>query len=291
MTETSIKSVAFQGLPGAYSDLACKKVFPDRDTLPCSSFEETFAAVHEGRAELSMIPVENSVFGRVADIHYLLPNGGLHIIGEHFQPVHHCLLAVPGTRLENIKRVYSHPQALGQCRNHINDLGLEPHAEIDTAGAAQIIAARGNPEEAALASYLAAEKYGLQVLREHMEDQVSNTTRFLIMAREPLELEHLNEKDLMTTFVFRVRNIPAALYKAMGGFATNGINMTKLESYMLGGSFAATQFYSDVEGHPGQKAFRLAMEELGFFARDVKVLGVYAASPLRREQPAQPGDD
>ena len=273
--------IAFQGHPGAYSDLACRREFPGRETLACADFEDVFARVHDGAAELAMIPIENSVAGRVADIHHLLPDSGLHIVGETFLKVNHHLLAPKGATLAGLKTVHSHVHALSQCRARIRELGLIPVVHPDTAGAAAEVAERGDPTVAAIASDLAGEIYGLQVLASNLEDAAHNTTRFIIMAREPIDPEP-GGQPAVTTFVFRVRNVPAALYKALGGFATNGINMTKLESYMMGGEFAATQFYADVEGHPESRSLRLAMEELGFFSREVKILGVYPAHPFRR---------
>jgi len=273
--------IAFQGAPGAYSDLACRTVFPDRPTLPCRAFEDAFAAVREGKAELAMIPVENSVAGRVADIHYLLPHGGLHIIGEHYQRVNHQLLAVPGATLETLRTVTSHIQALSQCRHNLRRLGLTPISHADTAGAAAEVASRGDRSQGAIASSLAGKVYGLTTLQANLEDHDHNTTRFLILAREPRIPPETAGGTVVTSFVFQVRSVPAALYKALGGFATNGVNMTKLESYMLDGRFTATQFYADVEGHPEQRPLRLALEELEFFAREVKILGVYPASPFR----------
>lgn len=278
-------TIAYQGAPGANSDLACRSVFPDMVSLPCASFEDAFAAVHEGQARLAMIPVENSVAGRVADIHYLLPRGGLHIIGEHYQRVVHCLVAPKGATMEGLKEVHSHIQALSQCRTYLRDRGLTPVNNADTAGAAADVAKWNDPTKAAIASELAAEIYGLQVLAKGIEDAAHNTTRFLILAREPNVPPR--ETASVTSFVFRVRSVPAALYKALGGFATNGVNITKLESYMVDGRFTAAQFYMDVEGHPEDRSLRLAMEELGFFAREVKFLGVYPAHPFRREQQQQ----
>lgn len=282
--------IAFQGHSGAYSDLSCRSVFPGMTTLPCPTFEDAFAAVREGRAALAMIPVENSIAGRVADNHYLLPEGGLHIIGEHFQPVNHQLLAPRGATLGTIRTVRSHIQALSQCRSTIRDLGLEIINHADTAGSAAEIAALNDPRHAAIASSLAAEIYGLEILKGDIEDARHNTTRFLIMAREP-KVPAVGTPTI-TTFVFRVRSVPAALYKALGGFATNGVNMTKLESYMVEGRFTATQFYADVEGHPEDRSLRLALEELDFFAREVKILGVYPANPFRFQERQLPqGDD
>ncbi|MBV9375270.1 MAG: prephenate dehydratase [Alphaproteobacteria bacterium] len=273
------QTISFQGAPGAYSDLACRRVFPELMTLPCAQFEDAFAAVHEKRAALAMIPIENSVAGRVADIHHLMPDSGLHIIGEHFERVNHHLLAPPGASLDTIRTVRSHVHALSQCRNLIRKLGLNPVVAADTAGAAAEIAERGDPTVAAIASELAGEIYGLVSLKENIEDAEHNTTRFLIMSPDPKRAPR--DTPTVTTFLFRVRNVPAALYKAMGGFATNGVNMTKLESYMVGGAFAATQFYADVEAHPEDRPLALALEELAFFSREVKLLGVYPAHPLR----------
>jgi prephenate dehydratase len=283
MTSSSDPSrlIAFQGAPGAYSDLACRQVFPELATLPCSGFEEAIAAVLSGAAALAMLPVENSVAGRVADIHHLLPSSGLHIIAEHFQRVQHHLLAPRGASLKGLKLVHSHVHALSQCRILIRELGLTAVVAADTAGAAAEVAARGDPSEAAIASELAGQIYGLVSLKENIEDAEHNTTRFLVMAREP---GSVTERDglVITTFVFRVRNVPAALYKALGGFATNGVNMTKLESYMLGGRFTATQFYADVEGHPEDRPLKLALDELRFFSHEVRILGTYRGHPFRR---------
>jgi len=275
--------IAFQGLPGAYSDLACRTVFPDMGTLPCAAFEDVFAAVHDGKARLAMIPVENSVAGRVADIHHLLPGSGLHIIGEHFQRVNHQLLVLPGTKLENLKTVHSHVHALSQCRKILREHKLTAVVHADTAGAAKELSEKRDPTMGAIASTLAAKTYGLEILRDNIEDEEHNTTRFLIMALDPIDPDP-EEGLVVTSFVFRVRNVPAALYKALGGFATNGVNMTKLESYMVQGQFVATQFYADIEGHPDQTSVRLALEELGFFSREVKILGVYPAAPMRVQQ-------
>jgi prephenate dehydratase len=275
----SERLIAFQGAPGAYSDLACRHVFPDMETLPCAQFEDAFAAVRDGQAALGMIPIENSVAGRVADIHHLMPDSGLYIIGEHFEPVHHHLLALPGATLETIKTVRSHVHALGQCRNFMRRHGMTPVVAADTAGAAAELAERGDPATAAIASELAGRIYGLQSLAQNIEDAAHNTTRFMIMSRE--EKWAPRGGPTVTTFVFNVRNVPAALYKALGGFATNTVNMTKLESYMVGGNFTATQFYADVEAHPDDRPLQLALEELRFFSHEVKILGVYHAAPER----------
>jgi prephenate dehydratase len=277
--------IAFQGLPGAYSDLACRTAYPGMTTLPCQTFEAAMDAVREGRAKLAMMPCENSLAGRVPDIHHLLPGSGLFVVGEHFQRVEHCLLAPKGAALEGLKRVHSHAVALGQVRALVRELGLEPVVEADTAGAARLVAGWGQHEEAAIASSLAAEIYGLEILRRNVEDAAHNTTRFYVMARQPTT-PTMGARDVLTTFVFRVRNVPAALYKALGGFATNGVNMTKLESYMVGGEFTATQFLCDVEGHPEQPALRRALEELSFFSTETRILGVYPAAPFRLAQGA-----
>jgi prephenate dehydratase len=280
--------IAYQGEPGANSDAACRDVVPELEPLPCQTFEDAFDAVESGRAELAMIPVENSIAGRVADIHHLLPESGLHIVGEYFMPIHFQLMVVPGTRLEQVRTVRSHTHALGQCRRIVRDHGWNAVVADDTAGAAREVAELGDPSVAALAPLLAAGLYGLDVIAEDVEDEHHNTTRFLVLSREPRE-PALGEGPVITTFVFRVRNVPAALYKAMGGFATNGVNMTKLESYQLGGTFFATQFYADVEGHPKEASVALALEELAFFSASLRILGTYPASPFRAEiaEPAE----
>ncbi len=274
------QSIAYQGAPGAYSHLACAAARPGREAVACATFEDTFQAVRDGRAELAMVPIENSIAGRVTDIHHMLPESGLFIVGEHFQPVNHQLLAPKGATLEGLEVVHSHLQALGQCRGIINELGLTAQVEVDTAGAARDVADAGDPSHCAIASKLAAEILGLQVMREDIEDAGHNTTRFAILSQQPVDPGPDNG-PVLTTFVFTVRNVPAALYKALGGFATNSINMVKLESYMVGGSFNATQFYADIHGHPGDRPVRLAMEELAFFTTEVTVLGTYPADPFR----------
>jgi prephenate dehydratase len=287
MTATGNKPIAFQGVPGAYSNLACRAAFPDMKPLPCESFEDMFAAVREGRAELAMVPIENSVAGRVADIHHLLPESTLHIIGERFQRVNHQLLAVKGATLADLKTVRSHIQALAQCRNTLREMGLTPVTRADTAGSAAEIAEKGDKSIGAIASSLAAEIYGLDILKGDMEDAAHNTTRFVVMAREPIDPDPA-DGPVVTSFVFKVRSVPAALYKALGGFATNGVNITKLESYILDGQFTVAQFYADIEGHPDQRPVKLALEELSFFSREVRILGVYPADPFRAES-AQAG--
>jgi prephenate dehydratase len=273
------QTIAFQGAPGAYSDLACRRVFPAMTTLPCAAFEDAFAALRDGAAALAMMPIENSVAGRVADIHHLMPDSGLFIIGEHFERVEHHLLALPGASIDKIRAVRSHVHALSQCRNFLRAHGLTPVVRADTAGSAAEIRELGDPSVAAIASELAGEIYGLVSLAQNIEDAEHNTTRFMIMSREPKRASR--DVPAVTTFVFNVRNVPAALYKALGGFATNGINMTKLESYMVGGQFTATQFYADVEAHPDDRPLKLALEELEFFSTEVRILGVYPAHPVR----------
>ncbi|MGE4063722.1 MAG: prephenate dehydratase [Rhodospirillaceae bacterium] len=276
-------AIAFQGMPGAYSHLACLAQFPRMDVLPCAQFEDAFIAVQKGRARLAMIPVDNSLAGRVADIHRLLPHSGLHIVGEHFERVNHHLLAIPGASLKTVKTVYSHVHALGQCRDFLKKKKLEAVVAADTAGAARDIAELDDPTVAAIASKLAGKIYGLKSLASNIEDADHNTTRFLIMAREAAHVRPKKGVRYVTSLVFRVRNVPAALYKALAGFATNGVNMTKLESYMVGGHFAATQFYADVEGHPNDRSLKLALEDLRFYSKEVKVLGAYPAHPFRSE--------
>jgi prephenate dehydratase len=274
--------IAFQGEPGANSHIACREAYPDFEPLPCPTFEDAFAAVRTGRAELAMIPIDNSVAGRVADIHHLMPASRLHIVAEWFLPVQHQLMAPDGATLKTVKTVESHVHALGQCRNIIRKLRLKAVVAADTAGAAREVAEAGDISRAALATKLAAKIYGLRILKKDVADSKHNTTRFVILAREA-KWASRKDKRVMTTFVFQVRNIPAALYKALGGFATNGVNMTKLESYMVDGSFSATQFYADVQGHPKQRALELALEELEFVSqpKTLRILGVYPAHRYR----------
>ena len=274
------RRIAFQGELGAYSHQACIESRPEYEPLPCRTFEDAIAAVNEGTAELAMLPVENSTFGRVADIHYLLPGSGLHIIGEAFVRVHINLMGLPGTQIGEITSATSHAMLLGQCRAFLAEHGISRITGADTAGSAQLISEQTDRSRAALASELAAEVYGLDVLARHIEDEGNNTTRFLIMSREP-DMTKRGETGMITTLIFEVRNIPAALYKAMGGFATNGVNMTKLESYMVGGSFTATQFYADIDGHPDDANVRLALDELKYFSSHLQVLGTYPADPKR----------
>jgi len=272
--------IAFQGERGANSHIAIAEAYPDAEALPCATFEDALAAISSGEADLGMIPIENSVAGRVADIHHLLPQSELFIIGEWFLPIRHQLMAPRGARLSDIKSVESHVHALGQCRKIIRQLGIKAIVAGDTAGSARAIAERGDKTCAAIASKLAAEIYGLDILSADIEDEAHNTTRFVVLAREE-KWAPQDQAPLVTTFVFRVRNLPAALYKALGGFATNGVNMTKLESYMVDGSFSATQFYADVDGHPDDRSLSLALEELRFFSREFRIVGVYPAHPFR----------
>ncbi len=271
--------IAYQGEPGANSHIVCNEHHPDAETLPCASFEDVFAAVASGEADLAMIPIDNSIAGRVADIHHFLPTSGLHIVAEHFLRIQFSLMAVPGASLDTIKTVHSHVHALGQCRRIIREHGLTPIISGDTAGAAREVADAGDLSQAAISPPLAAEIYGLQVLATDVEDEDHNTTRFVELAPEPRV--PLPGSPTVTTFMFNVRNIPSALYKALGGFATNGVNMTKLESYMVGGQFTATQFLAEVDGHPDDAGLARALEELTFFTTEVRVLGVYPADPFR----------
>ena len=272
--------IAYQGEPGANSHIACFENFPDFEPLPCATFEDAFAALNDGAAELGMIPIENSIAGRVADIHNLLPASNLHIIGETFLPIHFQLLALPGASLGDLRSVHSHVHALGQCRRIIRELGLKPVIAGDTAGSAREVREARDPSRASLATSLAGDIYGLKTLRGNVEDEAHNTTRFVVLSKTPKWASPGNG-PVATTFVFRVRNVPAALYKALGGFATNGVNMTKLESYMVDGEFTATQFLADVDGHPDDVNVARALEELGFFSREVRILGVYPAHVFR----------
>ncbi|SHO63100.1 prephenate dehydratase [Pseudoxanthobacter soli DSM 19599] len=274
------KRVAYQGEPGANSHIACLEVYPQAEAVPCATFEDCFAALESEAVDLAMIPIENSVAGRVADIHHLLPAARAFIIREHFLPIHHQLLGLPGATLADIRTVQSHVQALGQCRRRLRAMGFEAVVGADTAGSAREIAAAGDISRGALASRLAAEVYGLDILAEDVEDERHNTTRFVVFSREEVR-PALNAGPAVTSILFRVRNVPAALYKALGGFATNGVNITKLESYQLAGKFFATQFYADVEGHIEDPAVALALEELAFFSAELRVLGVYPAAPFR----------
>jgi prephenate dehydratase len=272
--------IAFQGEPGAYSHQACRQARPAMEAVPCATFEDAIELCRRGDTDLAMLPVENSTYGRVADIHHLLPQSGLHIIDEAFVRVHINLLAVPGTKIDAIESAMSHTVLLGQCRSFLRQHSLRPVTGADTAGSARHVAELGDPKMAALASELAGEIYGLDVIARHIEDKSNNTTRFLVMSRDP-NLKRRGDHGMMTSFVFRVRNIPAALYKAMGGFATNGVNMTKLESYMVDGVFSATQFYAEIEGHPDDADVQRALEELDYFTSSLTLLGVYPADPQR----------
>jgi prephenate dehydratase len=272
--------ISFQGEPGAYSNLAARELFPDMDVLPCRIFEDALAAVEEGEAKYAAIPIENSVAGRVADIHYLIPHSSLHIIGEHFLRINHNLLVLPGTKVEDLVAVRSHEQALGQCRRTLDALGIRREVFADTAAAAKHVAELKDPKIGAIASSLAGEIYGLESIQKDIEDASHNTTRFVVFSREPLK-ELPRDQPTMTSFIFQVKNTPAALYKVMGGFATNGVNMTKLESYQLDGEICATQFYADIEGHPDDIGVKHAFEELGFFTNQFRILGSYPQSKYR----------
>lgn len=272
--------IVYQGEPGAYSHLACQTYYPDMRPMACVSFAQAFAKVRAGEAQLAMIPVENTVAGRVSDVYHLLPEGGIYITGEHYLPVHHQLLAVPGAKLSDIKILRSHPMALGQVRKRLESMNITPQNDIDTAGAARAVAELGDKSVGAVASTLAAQTYGLDVLAKDIEDASHNTTRFIALSNTPLRIAK-DSDPVVTSFVFKVRNVPSALFKALGGFATNSINMTKLESYMIDGSFWATQFYADVEGHPEDDAMKHAMDELYFFSDTVLMLGTYPANSAR----------
>lgn len=277
--------IAFQGEPGANSDTACRNVYPTMEPLPCPTFEDAFNAVETGKADLAMIPIENTIAGRVADIHYLLPESRLHIVGEYFLPIHFQLMVLPGVQRSEIKTVHSHIHALGQCRKFIRKNGWKPVVAGDTAGAAKLVSDVRDRTMAALAPRLASDLYGLDIIQEDVEDTENNITRFVVLSKTKQWAERRDDVPMVTTFVFRVRNVPAALYKAMGGFATNGVNMTKLESYQIG-AFTATQFYADVEGHPDDRSLKNALEELRFFSKEVRILGVYPANEFRATQDA-----
>ena len=279
---TKTNRISFQGDYGANSDMACRDMFPQMEPLPCQTFEDAFLAVENGEADLAMIPIENTIAGRVADIHHLLPESRLHIVGEYFMPIRFQLMVLPGVSRDEIRTVHSHIHALGQCRKIVRANGWKPVVAGDTAGAAKLVAEMGDRSMAALAPRLAADLYTLDIVAENVEDTENNVTRFVVLAREAMDIRRNGDTDvIVTTFVFNVRNIPAALYKALGGFATNGINMTKLESYQLGGKFTATQFYADIEGHPDDLPVRRALDELQFFSEKVRILGSYAAHPMR----------
>ncbi len=279
---TKTNRISFQGESGANSDMACQNMFPAMEPLPCPTFEDAFNALETGKADLAMIPIENTIAGRVADIHHLLPTSKLQIIGEYFLPIRFQLMVIPGTKMEAIKSVHSHIHALGQCRKIIRKHRWKAVVEGDTAGAARVVSEIGDKTMAALAPRLAASLYGLEIIQENVEDTENNVTRFIVLSRDKRWASRNAPEDvMMTSFVFNVRNVPAALYKAMGGFATNGVNMTKLESYQLGGEFTATQFYAEIEGHPEDKNVALALEELTFFSKEVRILGVYLQAQSR----------
>ena len=277
---TEKEKIAFQGEPGAYSEIACNSFAPKYTPYACGTFEETLEAVRSGIAGRAMLPIENTLAGRVGDLHHLLPESQLQIISEHFLQIHHQLLVIPGVKLEDLEVVRSHGMAIGQCRETIAALGLRAEIAGDTAGAAKRLAETAHKNEGAIASIRAGEIYGLEVLKENIEDAGHNTTRFIQMAREPKDIDP-KDGPVVTSFVFQVRNIPAALYKALGGFATNGVNMTKLESYQLEGSFSATMFYADAEGHPEDRSMQLALEELSFFSSKLTIMGVYHSARER----------
>ena len=276
------KIFSFQGVHGAYSELAGKEIYPSSKSIPCKTFEEMFECVRENRAERAIVPIENSRAGRIADTQRLIPNSQLKIVGEYFLEVQHCLMASKGTSIEDIKRVHSHEQAIAQCRENLIRLNKEMKIEADTAGAAKLIAEWNNKEDAAIASELAAKIYNLDILESNFQDFENNVTRFLIMSNE-LNIPKVNEIDLMTTLVFEVRSIPAALYKSLGGLASNGVNMTKLESYINPQGFDVAQFYMDIEGHPNNRNVKLALEEMKFFCKHIDILGVYKMSDFRKK--------
>tara|TARA_B100001063_G_scaffold229484_1_gene241723 strand:+ start:163 stop:1047 length:885 start_codon:yes stop_codon:yes gene_type:complete len=280
--------VAYQGIEGAYSHLACKKVFPELQTRACENFQTAIQLVEKGSAEFAMIPLENSTAGRVEEIYRLLPKTHLHIIAEHFEPVNHCLLALPGIKLEQIKTVSSHPQALAQCFHRLDDLNITPLVAMDTALSAKDLASKKDAlsiygSHGAIASPLAAELYGLDIISENFQDVIGNTTRFIVLAKNTLDTDYIENQNYITSILFSVRNIPAALYKALGGFATNGINLIKLESYMDGGTMQASHFHIDIAGHHQQKSVKNALEELDFFGKDIRVLGSYPAHKYRHK--------
>lgn len=276
------KVISFQGERGANSEIACNEVFPDWQALPCATFEDAFAALGDGTADLAMIPIDNSIAGRVGDIHHLLPTSGFHIIGEHFLPIHFHLMAIEGASLATLKVAQSHVMALGQCRRMLKKLNLRAEVAADTAGSARQVAELRDITRAAIAPRLAASVYGLKILAEDIQDEDHNTTRFVVLSRDRKDAT-AESGPVMTSFVFRVRNVPAALYKALGGFATNSVNMVKLESYMMEGQFTATQFYADVEGHPEDGPLKRALEELAFFSKELTILGTYPAHPYRKK--------
>jgi prephenate dehydratase len=279
----SAEKVVYQGEPGANSHVACVNAYPGFEPVACQTFEDALIAVRDRKARYAMIPIENSVAGRVADVHHLLPDSGLYIVGEHFERIYHQLLVLPGTKQEDLKTIHSHTHALGQCRKVIKEMGLRPVTEADTAGSARMLRDEGDRTKAVIASKLAAEIYGLEILHSDIEDAEHNTTRFIVLSADREDVPASNG-PVVTTFVFRVRNVPAALYKVLGGFATNGVNMTKLESYMVEGAFTATMFYADIEGHPDDRLVALSLEECRFFSSEFRIFGAYPASPFRDEQ-------
>ncbi len=276
-----INKIAYQGVKGAYSEQACKSAYPDLTPIACDSFQEAMWLVEQGDAKLAMIPLENSTAGRVEEIYRLIPKMKLHVIAEHFEPVTHCLLAPKNATLESIKTVASHPQALAQCHNNINKLNLKAIAKLDTAGAAKEISSLNDIGKSAIASKLAAQIYDLKILKENFEDISGNTTRFFILSSEKKVPKYDPKSSYITSLVFQVRNIPASLYKALGGFATNGINLLKIESYMSSDLTQGSQFHVDIDGHIEARAMRLALEELAFFADDVRILGTYESHRFR----------
>ncbi|MAI97347.1 MAG: prephenate dehydratase [Rhodobacteraceae bacterium] len=273
--------ISFQGELGSYSHQACGEAFPDAQPLPCSTFEAAMAKVKNCESKYAIIPVENSTYGRVADIYYLLPNTGLFIVKEHFLRVHINLLALPGVAISEVRKAMSHSVLLGQCEKFLRKHNIAAISGVDTAGSAKLVSQNNDRTIAALASPLAGRIYGLETIKEEIEDMKNNTTRFLVMSKDVEKIDLSKSKQYMTTIVFQVRNIPAALYKAMGGFATNGVNLVKLESYMVAGSFTSTQFYADIEGHPDQEPVQRALDELNYFTSMVEILGVYGADSFR----------
>ena len=277
------KTIAYQGVEGAYSEQACKNAYPNMHPIACETFQDAMWMVEQGDADLAMIPLENSTAGRVEEIYRLIPKMALHVIAEHFEPVVHCLLALKGAKIEDLKCVASHPQALAQCHDHILKLGLACFAKLDTAGSAKELSNFSDKSKAAIASKLAAQIYGLEILQDHFEDIKGNTTRFFILSRENIVPEYEESKTYITSLIFQVRNIPASLYKALGGFATNGVNLLKIESYMSTSFLEGSQFHVDIDGHINSGSLRLALEELAFFADEVRILGTYETHRFRED--------